>query len=826
MRVQQAIRRNLFKGVGVTPLVFTDLTEAQTFAAIYAPGAVNKAWCDLGFPTVQVEKGWGSGVFADLYPDLSNNLWTGRFGTGQLASTWAGSSKLLVSRIYNQAGSSASTDYISPVSDALRVLLNLTISGAPRFAGYGAGTQDANQHATQRGYALPASLYLKTNERPLSMIAAHQHVTGGSTVNIVQDAAVGTTAFWVLDPNVKRQYANWAIAISFYDPVTTPQVSVQWALADGRGIATEYAQRSGQGGVYRAPSMATSSATSRTLNIFGPASSLHGYCYGLMLATGALTPASMLSGGIPKKLARLYAAAVTVDQPTIHYPYSNAVVHMNLATQTADIPIKLVYTPATAMEASWQGAAYVGIGTTDANGALDTSLPAQAKGNGTLNIRAVGRTTPVAIANVAVGYVFIALGESNPDGRGENVPVTIPTGSLRKSRIDWTALQAYGTSPNYPSMITTPGTGYTVNDILTWVGGTGTAASVRVTSVDGGGAVTAIINNANGNYSVAPSAGANNVSGGTGSGCQLTATFALGNQYWLSFLQKIYDQFACVIAVEIETQGSTYFARTGADIEGPWSTTTAVANGPALAASSRSELLGMQADFITPKIHLDVGLNDAALGATQAQYLARAQSLMTYYRDGLNNQALEISLAVQGEGGSVTAAQLDGIRAAQLQLWAAAGGYVPAGSFAHLHADAGDDVHYSTLTVKQKLAAIMFRYDRHKWLGGAQARAPQYSSAIKSGATITVTLTGGTSPMTLSGGSGDVAGWKVVDGAGTRTVTGVAVSGLDVTLTCDQVLTGAVTVQWGSYNTSIGTTLLDSDATTPLPPEPFGPVSV
>lgn len=69
------------------------------------------------------------------------------------------------------------------------------------------------------------------------------------------------------------------------------------------------------------------------------------------------------------------------------------------------------------------------------------------------------------------------------------------------------------------------GTGYTVGDILTVVGGTGTAASVRVTTVSSG-VVTGVAVNSSGAYSVQPS-GTPATTGGTGTSCTLTLTYAI-----------------------------------------------------------------------------------------------------------------------------------------------------------------------------------------------------------------------------------------------------------------------------------------------------------
>lgn len=84
------------------------------------------------------------------------------------------------------------------------------------------------------------------------------------------------------------------------------------------------------------------------------------------------------------------------------------------------------------------------------------------------------------------------------------------------------------TGPIFPVLLTA-GTGYTVNDTLTVVGGTGTAATIRVDAVTGG-AITGYTQLTWGQYSVSPTSPVS-VTGGTGS----NATFSLTNYgHWFS----------------------------------------------------------------------------------------------------------------------------------------------------------------------------------------------------------------------------------------------------------------------------------------------------
>lgn len=66
---------------------------------------------------------------------------------------------------------------------------------------------------------------------------------------------------------------------------------------------------------------------------------------------------------------------------------------------------------------------------------------------------------------------------------------------------------------------------------------------------------------------------------------------------------------------------------------------------------------------------------------------------------------------------------------------------------------------------------------------------------------------------------------KLVLGALTVLAGIIGVAGLVITLTASLAFTGAPTLTWLSSGNGIGTTLLDSDGTTPVPPEPFSIVA-
>lgn len=108
---------------------------------------------------------------------------------------------------------------------------------------------------------------------------------------------------------------------------------------------------------------------------------------------------------------------------------------------------------------------------------------------------------------------------SSGSGTGAKFEVTY-VDTAWEAKIDFAAQEATVTA------ISAAGTGYTVNDIVTVVGGTFTvAATVKITAVSGGVPTTVAIHTEAGEYSSTPSNPAS-TSGGTGSGLTLTMTWA------------------------------------------------------------------------------------------------------------------------------------------------------------------------------------------------------------------------------------------------------------------------------------------------------------
>lgn len=138
------------------------------------------------------------------------------------------------------------------------------------------------------------------------------------------------------------------------------------------------------------------------------------------------------------------------------------------------------------------------------------------------------------------------------------------------------------------------GTGYSVGDVLTIAGGTGTAAKLYVLAVSGG-AVTSVALNTAGDYSAAPSNPVS-VTGGTGSGATFNLTFVTNSLIFPDLISELYltpsgtisagtitmpafppDGMECVLCSTQAITTLTVQANTGQTLNG--AATTLAANG-------------------------------------------------------------------------------------------------------------------------------------------------------------------------------------------------------------------------------------------------------
>lgn len=693
-----------------------------------SPKYLAPAWQTDNRATVRVEKGYGTAVFADLYPHTDGQLYTAPNGGGSNATAYAGADLLIVETLYNQVlESEAAVGHPTAAVDASRrCILDLTVPSLPRLRGLLPGTQDPAQHATERGYDLNVSI--ATNSawcfvsgdqnnpdafdetfRPIQTNAGgppHLSVTQNNRQVVTNPGA----ASWLMRPE-KLPYTRWL----FSGKKTT--VAGARYTHGGRDCFVE-------NGVSGA-----TSGTALPMRWLGTTQSLNGYAYFLVGITDTEVSLATIQT-LGKRLTKLFKGAFAPEAFTLLTPRNNEVIAMNLASQTATIPITLMGEPNTAYEAQHVSGAYAAIGTSDANGYLEGSLPNAPKNNGTLSVRKVGGSTINTATTVAVGIVIGTWGQSNMAGRGEDVTHTIPTGFLRV---------------------------------------------VRDVGVFNDTAVS---------------------------------------KSWVRILQQqLYDTYGCVIASAGYSVGNSYLTRASGSTDAEWNKLN-TATSLAQAYNNWVSLMMMcrQCNWVLGH----QGENDAFDNVSKSQYKTAMQSLLANFRaDWRSDMKLHnVSIGMD----ILSGIKVNPIRYAQQELWTENPEDFPAlGSVAHLPVNAIDNVHFSSVVMKTAVVAVVWRH-----LFGS-GRAPRMSSVVSpSAAVINVTCTGGVAPLTIGGGeAASPIGWTVTDTVGTKTVTAVSISGMVITLTLNAALVGAATVKWLSSGTGIGTTLLDSDATTPLPPEPF-----
>jgi hypothetical protein len=245
---------------------------------------------------------------------------------------------------------------------------------------------------------------------------------------------------------------------------------------------------------------------------------------------------------------------------------------------------------------------------TDAN----TSMAFIAKGNGAfdiqsgngVNISSGNTVTAISRLNAGIGYTSVPT-----------ITISAPTtpGGVTATATAQMAVSGTGYS------IASGGTGYTNNDILTVVGGTGTAAQFTVSS-NNAGVITGVNLTTAGNYTVLPTSPVS-VTGGTGN----SATFNLTG-YNLS----------AIGAGLITNAGSGY-------VEQPTVTLTgggASSNGSAFAVvggATKVQSLGSTMSFYTPGGEA-LRLTDAGNTTQQQSYLQIYPSAAYVYQYAQGNQ--------------------------------------------------------------------------------------------------------------------------------------------------------------------------------------------
>lgn len=170
-----------------------------------------------------------------------------------------------------------------------------------------------------------------------------------------------------------------------------------------------------------------------------------------------------------------------------------------------------------------------------------------------------------------------------------------------------------------------------------------------------------------------------------------------------------------------------------------------------------------------------------------------------------------------GEGSTATSDQISAIQQAKIANWNNDDDILP-GPTAH-DQEFSDGLHWKTDAQAVILAGRWWRCIKAAAFSGTEdPRGPRLASATYVDDTITLTLTGGETP--IANGT-DTTGWIVADGNGSRTVSSVSISTRTVTITCDQTLADTVTVSYADGSGAVGTTTVDGGSIKPMPIEPF-----
>ena len=721
----------------LTVYALAPLTGLTASVAI-SPQYLDAAWQFSQRATVRVQKAY-TGVFTDLYPHSTGELFTSPGGAGSSATTWAAGSRLIVDIPYNQAlASEVASGHPTPVTDTSRCLqLDISIPTCPSFAGIEQGTQDAGQHATERGYDLNVSV---ATTNPFLGVSIDEYPATLNTDYRPWQNNTGTTHNLLVNTASRRYYPTPGLCVSTNPGSTTGLrlPTVRTVLHESIGNRSNYrGVFTLDGGVVVASNVTNvaESATSTPMRWAGVTNPLTGRAYGLVFITGAYKTVADLryNGTISKRLHGVCHRRYAASELRVCSPVQYKTTPINLTTGLGAMRIVATSGANRALEASWNGGAYAAIGTTDGYGHLVGTLPGCSVGSGSLMVRVVGQTANVVtVSDVRVGVVIARAGQSNADERGDDITLTstrtIAAGAISNSTATkkswiWNRLQQMATQYSSPLQMD------------------GWSAGATLLCYD---------------------------TGGTTDG---------SHGHW--------------------HPRNTGISTTNAFIE----------------FVGNCNVADDEPNYV---IYHQGEEDAAALGGTPtAKYKAAMAELVTEFRTRTGWSTVPFYVMSLGRDGVVNDANVDKIRYAQQQGWDD-GTTSAGGCLAHINL-IGDAalVHFWTQDEKDQVAAI---FKRHSVAGGG-GRAHRYSSGSKGTTTITLNFTGGSGDLVP--GASPTIGWTCTDGGGALTVSSVSVTASQIILTVNRTISGSVLTKWCSHYSGVGSTIRDSDAVTPLPPEPF-----
>jgi len=191
-------------------------------------------------------------------------------------------------------------------------------------------------------------------------------------------------------------------------------------------------------------------------------------------------------------------------------------------------------------------------------GDTNVSMLLQPKGTGAIDLAAGSSGVNISNGNTVTAYTRTNPGTNLWLGVLPTVTVSAPTTAGGVQAV--LSVQGYAAS----ATIQAGGTGYTVGDTLTLVGGTGGSATFTVATVSSG-VITSVTPLNFAQYSSVPTNPVS-VTGGTGSSATLNITYGLGTSYSITNAGSGYvEQPTLTISGQTSGSGATAYATVGSD---------------------------------------------------------------------------------------------------------------------------------------------------------------------------------------------------------------------------------------------------------------------
>lgn len=344
------------------------------------------------------------------------------------------------------------------------------------------------------------------------------------------------------------------------------------------------------------------------------------------------------------------------------------------------------------------------------------------------------------------------------------------------------------------AIVVNGGAGYTVGDVLPLDGGAlvpgATGASAKVATVGGGGAVLTVNVEALGNYTALPPNGTT-TTGGTGTGCTITGTWAGGLFPTLDAIEEVRNSKFAILHAQCEENAHTI--------------------NPANYAHKQT--WDSESYLHLDDIRNNYGQPDAPI---VIQPCARYSSDVVNVNDMVRLQRYSMST--------------------RYKVWVAADtGHLAQGNSTNFSAHLGPMINYDATTggaedgyqragrQNAKAMAFAFGVTSVKW------RGPEASAAVRSGANtidVTISYPDGCAGTDFSTPSGQYGGWRVNDGSNNLSIASVTklnATTIRITMTSNLPV-GGVTIYYepnfasgSAVGANVRNQIVDNNATEPMP---------